>query len=136
EAANVLPHDFDGPKPYLTYGKDGSTQRVDCDFIAGCDGFHGVSRKAVPEQSMRTVEKIYPFGWLGILAEVPPVSHELIYASHDRGFALCSMRSHKRSRYYVQVASDERVENWSDDRFWEELRSRLDRKAAESIVTG
>ncbi len=135
EAANVEPHDFDGAAPYVTYEKDGATQRIDCDFIAGCDGFHGASRKAVPAKSLHTFEKIYPFGWLGILAEVAPVNHELIYANHPRGFALCSMRSEHRSRYYIQCPLDERVEDWSDDRFWDELRRRLPVHHAEALVT-
>ena len=135
EAANVKPHDFDGSAPYVTYEKDGATRRIDCDFIAGCDGFHGASRKAVPEKSLRTFEKIYPFGWLGILAEVAPVNHELIYANHPRGFALCSMRSEHRSRYYIQCPLDEKVEDWSDDRFFDELRRRLPAHHADALVT-
>jgi p-hydroxybenzoate 3-monooxygenase len=136
EAANVTPHDFDGAAPYVTYEKDGLAHRIDCDFIAGCDGFHGASRKAVPETAIRTFEKVYPFGWLGILAEVPPVSDELIYANHPRGFALCSMRSETRSRYYIQAALDEKIEAWSDTRFWDELRRRLPAHHAEAMVTG
>jgi p-hydroxybenzoate 3-monooxygenase len=136
EAANVTPHDFDGAAPYLTYEKGGLTHRIDCDFIAGCDGFHGASRKAVPETAIHTFEKVYPFGWLGILAEVPPVSDELIYANHPRGFALCSMRSETRSRYYIQAALDEKIEAWSDSRFWDELRCRLPAHHAEAMITG
>ena len=136
DASNVRPHDFDGFSPYVTYEKDGINHRIDCDFIAGCDGFHGVSRKAVPEQSITTFEKVYPFGWLGLLADVPPVNHELIYANHPRGFALCSMRSESRSRYYLQCALDEKVEDWSDDRFWDELRRRLPAHHADALVTG
>lgn len=136
EAGNVTPCDFDASSPYVTYEKDGVTHRVDCDFIAGCDGFHGPSRKAVPEKSIRTFEKVYPFGWMGILADVPPVSEELVYANHPRGFALCSMRSHTRSRYYIQCALDERIEDWSDERFWDELRRRLPVHHAEAMVTG
>ena len=136
EAANVTPHDFDGDTPHVTYEKDGVTHRIDCDFIAGCDGFHGASRKAVPGGAIRTFEKVYPFGWLGILADVPPVSHELIYANHPRGFALCSMRSETRSRYYVQCPLDEKVEAWSDDRFWDEIRRRLPAHHAGAMVTG
>ncbi|SMF19343.1 p-hydroxybenzoate 3-monooxygenase [Xaviernesmea oryzae] len=136
EAANVTPHNFEGGKPYVTYEKDGVTHRIDCDFIAGCDGYHGVSRKSVPESALQTFERIYPFGWLGILAEVPPVSHELIYANHPRGFALCSMRSETRSRYYIQCALDEKTENWPDDRFYDELRRRLPAEHAERMVTG
>ncbi len=135
EAANVQPHDFDGAAPYVTYEKNGTVRRIDCDFIAGCDGFHGASRKAVPDKSLRTFEKVYPFGWLGILADVAPVNHELIYANHPRGFALCSMRSAHRSRYYIQCSLDEKIENWSDDRFWDELRRRLPAHHAEALVT-
>ncbi|TAA57445.1 4-hydroxybenzoate 3-monooxygenase [Shinella sp. JR1-6] len=136
EAVNVTPHGFDGATPYVTYEKDGITHRIDCDFIAGCDGFHGASRKAVPEKAIRTFEKVYPFGWLGILAEVPPVSDELVYANHPRGFALCSMRSRTRSRYYFQCALDEKIEAWSDARFWDELRRRLPAHHGEALVTG
>ncbi|TKT80204.1 4-hydroxybenzoate 3-monooxygenase [Aquamicrobium sp. LC103] len=136
EAANVTPHDFDEAKPYVTYEKDGATHRVDCDFIAGCDGFHGASRKAVEGNGLDVFERVYPFGWLGIVADVPPVSHELIYANHPRGFALCSMRSNTRSRYYVQCALDEKVEEWSDDRFWDELRRRLPAESAAAVTTG
>jgi p-hydroxybenzoate 3-monooxygenase len=136
EAANVKPHGFDGAAPYVTYEKDGVEHRVDCDFIAGCDGYHGPSRKAVEGKGLETFERVYPFGWLGIVAEVPPVSHELIYSNHPRGFALCSMRSHTRSRYYVQCSLEERVEEWSDDRFWDELRGRLPTESAEAVTTG
>ncbi|MCZ4088902.1 4-hydroxybenzoate 3-monooxygenase [Sinorhizobium psoraleae] len=135
-AANVLPHDFEGGAPYVTYEGNGVTHRIDCDFIAGCDGFHGVTRRFVPEKAVRTFEKIYPFGWLGILADVPPVSHELVYANHPRGFALCSMRSLSRSRYYIQCSLDQRPEEWSDQRFWDELRRRLPAHHAERVVTG
>ncbi len=136
DASNVCPHNFDGQSPYVTYESGGVTHRIDCDFIAGCDGFHGASRKSIPETAIRTFEKIYPFGWLGILADVPPVSHELIYANHPRGFALCSMRSDTRSRYYLQCPLDEKIEDWSDDRFWDELRRRLPAHHAEALVTG
>ncbi|RWM11505.1 MAG: 4-hydroxybenzoate 3-monooxygenase [Mesorhizobium sp.] len=136
EAANVAPHDFGGVSPFVTYDKDGAAHRIDCDFIAGCDGYHGVSRRSVPENALKTFERQYPFGWLGVLAEVPPADHELIYANHERGFALCSMRSPHRSRYYVQVPADERVEAWSDDRFWDELRRRLPPQTAASVTTG
>jgi p-hydroxybenzoate 3-monooxygenase len=135
DAADVTPHDFDGRTPFVSYEKDGATQRIDCDFIAGCDGFHGASRKAVPEKAIRTFEKIYPFGWLGMLADVAPVNHELIYANHPRGFALCSMRSVTRSRYYIQCSLDQKVEDWSDDRFWDELRRRLPAHHAEALKT-
>ena len=136
EAGNVTPYDFDGDNPYLTYEKDGVTHRIDCDFIAGCDGYHGVSRKSVPDAAIKTFEKVYPFGWLGILTDAPPVSHELIYANHPRGFALCSMRSEARSRYYIQCALDEEIKDWSDDRFYDELRRRLPVQHAEALVTG
>ncbi len=136
EAADVTPHDFDTDAPYVTYVHDGKAHRVDCDFIAGCDGYHGISRRSVPEGAISTFERSYPFGWLGILADVPPVSHELIYATHDRGFALCSMRSPTRSRYYVQCDGDEKVENWSDQRFWDELRRRLPADAADAVKIG
>ena len=136
EAADVLPQDFDGASPFLSVSQEGREQRIDCDFIAGCDGYHGASRRAVPGDAIRTFERVYPFGWLGIVAEVPPVNHELIYANHSRGFALCSMRSHTRSRYYVQVPADEKVENWSDERFWDEIRRRLPAATAEKMTTG
>lgn len=136
EAEQVRVHDFDTDHPRVTYRKDGVEHVVECDFIAGCDGFHGVSRASVPASAIKTYEKIYPFGWLGILSETPPVSDELIYSNHERGFALCSMRSHTRSRYYVQCPLDDKVEDWSDERFWDELRSRLDAEAAASLVTG
>jgi len=135
-AADVKPHDFDGGKPYVTFVKDGAEQRIDCDFIAGCDGFHGISRKSVPEKAISLFEREYPFGWLGIMADLPPVSHELIYANHSRGFALCSMRSTTRVRYYVQCPLDDKVEDWSDDRFWDELRRRLPQDVADRLVTG
>jgi p-hydroxybenzoate 3-monooxygenase len=122
--------------PKVRYVKDGQAHEIECDFIAGCDGYHGVSRASVPSSALRTYEKVYPFGWLGVLADVPPVSHELIYANTERGFALCSMRSHTRSRYYVQVPLTDHVEQWSDDAFWNELKLRLDPQARESIVTG
>ncbi len=136
EAAAVMPHGFDTDAPYVTYAHGGTTHRVDCDFIAGCDGYHGISRRAVPERAISTFERSYPFGWLGILAEVPPVRDELIYASHPRGFALCSMRSPTRSRYYVQCGGDDKVESWSDQRFWDELRRRLPAEAADAVTTG
>ena len=136
EAKDVQPHDFDGSHPRVTYVKDGVTHTIDCDFIAGCDGFHGVSRASVPASAIEEFERIYPFGWLGILSETPPVSHELIYSNHARGFALCTMRSTKRSRYYVQCALDDHVDQWPDDRFWDELKRRLDQEAADSLVTG
>lgn len=136
EADNVAIHDFDGSAPYVTYDKDGASHRIDCDFIAGCDGFHGVSRASVAETAIKTYERIYPFGWLGILSHVPPVDHELIYANHAEGFALCSMRSATLSRYYVQVPLTDKVEDWSDTRFWDELRRRLPPETAEKLTTG
>jgi len=136
EAKEVSIHDFDTKKPRVRYVKDGQRHEIECDFIAGCDGFHGVCRASVPKGAIANFERVYPFGWLGLLSDTPPVSDELIYAKHARGFALCSMRSHTRSRYYVQVPLTEKVEHWSDDRFWEELRQRLDAKANASLVTG
>ena len=136
EADNVQVHDFDGNHPSVTYTKDGQSHTLECDFIAGCDGFHGVCRASVPEGSIKEYEKVYPFGWLGVLADVPPVSHELIYANTDRGFALCSMRSATRSRYYVQVPLTDKVEAWSDERFWADLKDHLDPEAQENLVTG
>jgi len=136
EAANVAVHGFDGPNPRVTYEKDGRTHEIACDFIAGCDGFHGVCRASVPPGAITEYEKIYPFGWLGLLADTTPVSHELIYVNSPRGFALCSMRSPTRSRYYVQVPLTEKVENWSDAAFWNELRLRLDDKGRDALVTG
>jgi p-hydroxybenzoate 3-monooxygenase len=135
-AETVTLHDFDGTQPKVRFAVDGQAHEIGCDFIAGCDGFHGVSRASAPAGVLRTYEKIYPFGWLGVLADVPPVSHELIYANTERGFALCSMRSHTRSRYYVQVPLQDKVEAWSDEAFWNELRSRLDPAACERLVTG
>ena len=136
EADEVALHDFDGNRPRVSYVKDGRSFEIDCEFIAGCDGYHGVSRASVPESAISLYEKIYPFGWLGILADTPPVSHELIYSNHERGFALCSMRSPTRTRYYVQCSLDDQVEQWSDDAFWDELRRRLDPQAAQSLKTG
>lgn len=136
EAAEVTMHDVATDAPYLTYAKDGATHRIDARFICGCDGFHGPSRKAVPEGVGRTFERVYPFGWLGILADVPPCNHELIYANHERGFALASMRSETRSRYYVQVALDERIEDWPDERLWDELAIRLGPEVAARITRG
>jgi p-hydroxybenzoate 3-monooxygenase len=136
EAADVTPHDFASGHPRVSYVKDGVTHEIACDFIAGCDGFHGVSRSSVPAAAIRTFERVYPFGWLGILSETPPVSHELIYTNHERGFALCTMRSMHRSRYYLQCPLDDHIDQWPDDRFWDELKRRLDRKAVDNLVTG
>jgi len=136
-AGNVTVNDFDTDHPVVRYEKDGQTHEVLCDFIAGCDGFHGVCRASVPEGAITEYEKVYPFGWLGVLADVPPVStHAIVYANSERGFGLCSMRSLTRSRYYVQCPIDDKVEAWSDDRFWDELRRRLDPEMAERMITG
>lgn len=135
EAEDVALHDFDG-RPWITYRKAGTTHRIDCDLIAGCDGYHGISRASVSPASLTTFERAYPFGWLGVLVDRPPVAGELIYAHHQRGFALCSQRSPTRSRYYVQVPADEPVSAWSDSRFWDELRSRLNPETAEALQTG
>lgn len=135
-ASNVQPHELKGEKPYLTFEKDGQLHRVDCDYIAGCDGFHGVSRQSIPEGVLKQYERVYPFGWLGLLSDTPPVNHELIYAHHERGFALCSQRSQTRSRYYLQVPLQDRVEAWSDERFWNELKARLPADVAADLVTG
>jgi p-hydroxybenzoate 3-monooxygenase len=136
EAEDVALHDFETGKPRVSWRKGGVTHRLSCDFIAGCDGYHGVSRASVPERALTSFDRTYPFGWLGILVDRPPVSDELIYAHHARGFALCSMRSRTRSRYYVQVPEAERVEDWSDQRFWDELRARLPSATAEQLQTG
>lgn len=136
EAEHVTPHDFDGEAPHLTFTRDGAEHRLDCDFIAGCDGFRGVSRASVPAGAIREFERVYPFGWLGVLADVPPFDAELMYANHDRGFALCSMRSPTRSRYYIQCGADEDVAGWSDEAFWAELKRRLPEEAAETVTTG
>ncbi len=135
-ADDVALHDFHSDHPSVSFTCDGQKHIVECDYIAGCDGFHGVSRKSVPTESIRLFERVYPFGWLGILSRTPPVSHELIYANHERGFALCSMRSSMLSRYYVQCSLDDNVDDWSDQRFWDELRLRLPEDAAASLVTG
>ncbi|GAP36688.1 4-hydroxybenzoate 3-monooxygenase [Piscinibacter sakaiensis] len=136
EAADVALHDLGGTAPWVSYRRDGVEHRVDCDFIAGCDGYHGVSRASIPADALRCYERVYPFGWLGVLCDTPPVSHELIYSNHARGFALCSMRSPTRSRYYLQCALDDKVEAWSDAAFFDELRRRIEPEAAEALVTG
>jgi p-hydroxybenzoate 3-monooxygenase len=136
EASDVAPHGFDGDSPRLTYAHAGAAHDLWCDFIAGCDGYHGVSRASVPKGVITEYEKTYPFGWLGLLSDTPPVSRELIYSNHERGFALCSMRSLTRSRYYVQCSLADKVEGWSDQAFWDELRRRLDPAAAAALVTG
>ncbi|RVT51529.1 4-hydroxybenzoate 3-monooxygenase [Rubrivivax albus] len=136
EAEDVAIHDFEGTAPFVTFRKDGVAQRLDCDFIAGCDGFHGVCRASVPADRIQTFEKVYPFGWLGILADVKPISHEIVYANHERGFALASLRSPTRSRYYVQCPLDDKPEDWSDARFWDEFARRLPADLAGKLVTG
>ncbi|WP_280153038.1 4-hydroxybenzoate 3-monooxygenase [Piscinibacter sp. XHJ-5] len=135
EAEHVSVHDFDGAKPQVRFQLGGRNEVIECDFIAGCDGFHGVCRASVAS-AIEVFERVYPFGWLGLLSETPPVSHELVYSNHPRGFSLCSMRSPTRSRYYLQVPSDDKAERWSDDAFWDELRRRVHPSVAESLVTG
>jgi len=136
-AADVLPHDVAGDAPFVTFvDADGAAHRIDCAYVAGCDGFHGVSRTVIPSAVARTYERVYPFGWLGILSETPPVNDELIYAHSARGFALCSMRHALLSRYYVQCPLDDALDAWPDDRFWSELRARLPTEAAARLVTG
>jgi p-hydroxybenzoate 3-monooxygenase len=134
--SEVQLHELKGERPYLTFQHQGQAQRLECDYVAGCDGFHGVSRQSIPAGVLQEFERVYPFGWLGILADTPPVHEELIYANHERGFALCSMRSPTRTRYYVQVGAEEKVEDWSDERFWDELKRRLQAHVAEQLVTG
>lgn len=136
EALDLSLHAFDGDRPVVRFKQDGVDQQLRCDYIAGCDGFHGVSRKSVPAGALATFERLYPFGWLGVLVDRPPASDELVYVHHQRGFALCSMRSATRSRYYVQVPVDEKVADWPDERFWDELRARLDRETADRLETG
>jgi p-hydroxybenzoate 3-monooxygenase len=136
EADAVAVHGFDTSTPSVSWLQDGVRHTLQADFIAGCDGFHGVCRASVPADAITLHEKVYPFGWLGVLADVPPVSHELIYVHHDRGFALCSQRSKVRSRYYVQCSLDDKVEQWSDQAFWDELRARLPADTAARLVTG
>ena len=136
DADDVALHNIETEAPCVTYTKNGEPHRIDCRFIAGCDGFHGPSRKAMPGSNTNYVEKVYPFGWLGVLADVPPATHEVAYSNHDRGFALSSMRSLTRSRYYIQVGLDEKVEDWSDERFWDELAVRLGPEISSKLVTG
>ncbi len=136
EAGDVAIAGWDGAAPKVTYTLDGQRRQLDCDFIAGCDGFHGVCRASLPAGAVTAYEKVYPFGWLGVLAEVPPATEELVYANHERGFALCSQRSRTRSRYYIQCPSDDRAERWRDGAFWDELRRRLPARVADSVVTG
>ena len=136
EALDVRPHDVKSDTPYLTYRQGDETFRVNCDFIIGADGFHGVSRKAIPRDVLKEYEKLYPFGWLGVLSRTKPVSPELIYAKSDRGFALCSLRSQALSRYYIQVPLSDQAEDWSDEAFWEELKRRLPDDVASALETG
>jgi p-hydroxybenzoate 3-monooxygenase len=136
EAGAVAIHDFRSRRPRVTYTRNGNHYEIDCDFIAGCDGYHGVSRASIPKDMITLHERVYPFGWIGLLAEVPPVATELIYVNHARGFSLCSMRSKSRSRYYLQCSLDDDIENWPDERFWDELRLRLPDECAESLITG
>ncbi|RDV04479.1 4-hydroxybenzoate 3-monooxygenase [Undibacter mobilis] len=136
EADDVAPHDLGSDKPYVTYNKGGASHRVDCEYIIGADGFHGVSRKSIPAGVLREYERVYPFGWLGVLSQTKPVSPELIYAKHKNGFALCSLRSQVLSRYYIQVPLTDTVENWSDDAFWAELKNRLPADVAARLQTG
>ena len=136
EAHDVSVEGFDRAHPTVHYSHGGRTHTLTCDFIAGCDGYHGVCRQSIPTEAMQSFERIYPFGWLGILADVPPPAHELIYSNHERGFALCSMRSVHRSRYYVQCGLDEKLEAWPDVRIWDELRRRLPASVADAVVTG
>jgi p-hydroxybenzoate 3-monooxygenase len=136
EASDVQLHDLKSDAPYVTFTHNGEQLRLDCDYVAGCDGFHGVSRKTIPSYALEIFERVYPFGWLGLLSDTPPVHEELIYANHERGFALCSMRSTTRSRYYLQIGLDEQVKDWSDERFWKELKCRLPEDIAAQLVTG
>ena len=136
EASNVQPSDVTSQRPTITFDFEGKSYQLHCDYIAGCDGFHGISRQTIPDNKRTEHEQVYPFGWLGVLSDTPPVTEELIYCKHDRGFALASRRSATRSRYYLQVPSDDKVENWSDEAFWEELKRRLPSEAAERLVTG
>jgi p-hydroxybenzoate 3-monooxygenase len=136
EAADVSIEGFNGQNPTVRYRQGGKNHELTCDFVAGCDGYHGVCRRSIPPAAVQSFERVYPFGWLGILADVPPVDHELIYSNHERGFALCSMRSPTRSRYYVQCTVEDKLEAWPDSRFWDELRRRLPERIAENLVTG
>jgi p-hydroxybenzoate 3-monooxygenase len=135
-AEDVQPIDVTSDSPKVRYTKDGESFEISCDYIAGCDGFHGISRKSIPSNVIKTFERVYPFGWLGVLVERPPVAEELVYANHERGFALCSMRSKTRSRYYIQCPLTDKPENWTDDRFWEELSSRIGVSLAGNLLTG
>lgn len=135
-AEDVQPHDLKSANPYVTYRSGDEVVRIDCDFVIGADGFHGVSRKSIPRDVLKEYEKVYPFGWLGVLSRTKPVSPELIYAKHERGFALCSLRSQVLSRYYIQVPLTDSVEDWSDEAFWAELKRRLPAEVAAQLITG
>ena len=136
EVDGVTIHGADTDAPYVTYVKEGCEHRIDCDYVAGCDGFHGVSRKTIPDTVRREYEKLYPFGWLGVLSETPPVHEELVYARSDRGFALCSMRNENLSRYYVQCHLSGTPDDWTDEAFWSELKRRIPDEFADTLVTG
>lgn len=136
EVDGVVIHGADSDAPYVTYVKDGSEHRIDCDYVAGCDGFHGVSRKTIPDTIRRDFEKLYPFGWLGVLSETPPVHEELVYSRSEHGFALCSMRHENLSRYYVQCALSDSPDDWSDDAFWAELKRRIPDEFSDKLITG
>jgi p-hydroxybenzoate 3-monooxygenase len=136
EAEDVTPHDIVSDAPFVTYRRNGETVRVDCDYVVGADGFHGVSRKSIPAEKLSEFERVYPFGWLGVLSRTRPVSSELIYVKHERGFALCSLRSQVLSRYYVQVPLTDKIDDWPDDAFWAELKRRLPNEVAGQLVTG
>jgi p-hydroxybenzoate 3-monooxygenase len=133
---NVLPQDLDKKNPFVTFKKDGIENKIKCDFVAGCDGYHGISRKTIPKNLTQIYERVYPFGWLGVLSETPPVSDELIYANHGNGFALASMRNNNLSRYYIQTPLSDKIDNWTDKKFWEELKKRLPTQAADTLITG
>ena len=135
-AKDVLPHEINSANPFVTFKKDGLEKKIICDFIAGCDGYYGISRSIIPKEVINTYERVYPFGWLGILSETPPVSEELIYANHGNGFALASMRNKNLSRYYIQTNLEDNIDNWSDIKFWEELKKRLPSNVADTIITG
>ena len=136
EVEDVSIHDLDQKTSYVEYSKNGERHRVDCAYVVGCDGFHGVSRKTIPIDRRTEFERVYPFGWLGILSHTPPANDELIYSNSSSGFALCSMRNENLSRYYVQVPVTDKVEQWSDDRFWEALKRRVPKHTADSLITG
>jgi p-hydroxybenzoate 3-monooxygenase len=132
----VALHDWDTGAPRVSYSHAGSRHELRCEFVAGCDGYHGVSRASVPRERLTQYERVYPFGWLGLLTDLPPLHEELVYANHERGFALCSMRSRDRSRYYVQCSLEDKIEEWSDARFWDELRARLPERYTACLATG